>query len=232
MRPNRGLLPLLLLASCGRTPESQPLSPADSLAVVQENLAHRADLERYFAEDSSSPFAADTGVTFTGLRWYPVNTAYRVRAPLRRLLRPEAVTILGTKGERRRLLRYGVFPVTLPDGAGGSMSLAVNVYKDPNRAGHLSIWFTDATTGTETYPVGRYLDVGEEHPDPAHRYTLDFNKAYNPWCAYSDSYSCAVPRREDHLAVPLRAGELPYRTHAEPGDHEPASPLSHDRSTR
>jgi hypothetical protein len=222
------LLPLLLLAACARSPEPQRLTTADSLAVVQENLAHRDAVERYFADDPSSPFRTDTSLTFTGLRWFPVDPRYRVRAQLRPLRNPEAVTIMGTRGEERRLLRYGVFTMDLPDGDGGTAALVINVYRDPNAGRHLSIWFTDETTGSETYSVGRYLDVGEEHPDPAHAYSLDFNKAYNPWCAYSDRYTCAVPRREDHLAIHLRVGELPYRMEDPHGEYEPAPPLSND----
>ncbi len=74
----------------------------------------------------------------------------------------------------------------------------------------LSVWFTDATTGHETCGVGRYVDVGLEFPDPAHRYVIDLNKAYNPYCAYSSKYSCAIPRQEDHLSVAVRAGEKIY----------------------
>jgi uncharacterized protein (DUF1684 family) len=206
------LFPLLLLAACGRSPDPPRLSAADSLAVVRENLEFRRAADAFFGADPGSPFATDSGIAFGGLRWYPVDPAYRVKARLQKLRRPEPVTILGTKGEERKLLRYGVFTVDLPDGSGATTPVVVNVYRDPNRRGHLSVWFTDATTGGETYPVGRYLEIGDEHPDPAHLYTLDFNRATNPWCAYSDRYSCAVPRREDHLAVALRAGELPYDT--------------------
>lgn len=203
---------LLLLAACGGSPEAPRFTAADSLAVVQENLSFRREADVFFGSDPSSPFAGDSGNAFSGLRWYPVDPAYRVHARLKPLRRPEPVTVFGTKGEERRLLRYAVFTAEIPDGEGGLASVVLNVYKDPNRRGHLSVWFTDETTGRETYPVGRYLEVGEEHPDPAHLYTLDFNRATNPWCAYSDRYSCAVPRREDHLAVALRAGELPYDT--------------------
>jgi uncharacterized protein (DUF1684 family) len=62
----------------------------------------------------------------------------------------------------------------------------------------------------ETYHVGRYVDVGAEQPDPEHVYVIDFNNAYNPYCAYSSLYSCAIPRREDRIPTPVRAGELKY----------------------
>jgi uncharacterized protein (DUF1684 family) len=77
----------------------------------------------------------------------------------------------------------------------------------------LSVWFTDETTGKETYRVGRYVEVGEENPDPQFVYTIDLNKAYNPYCAYSDLYSCAIPRKEDHIPIAIRAGEKNYHDH-------------------
>jgi uncharacterized protein (DUF1684 family) len=58
--------------------------------------------------------------------------------------------------------------------------------------------------------VGRYLEVGQEVADPDYLYTIDFNNAYNPYCAYSSQYSCAIPRKEDHLDFPIRAGEMKY----------------------
>ena len=71
---------------------------------------------------------------------------------------------------------------------------------------HYSLWFTDLTTGKETYEVGRYLDFLKDE-DPDYVYTLDFNLTYNPYCAYSPAYSCPIPRKEDHLDLAVTAGE-------------------------
>jgi hypothetical protein len=125
---------------------------------------------------------------------------------------------MGTKGEERKQLRYGYFEFPVPDEHGSPYLLKLNVYKftpyDAKRYAMypkvLSVWFTDRTTGKETYQVGRYVDVGEEYPDDGHEYTIDLNKAYNPYCAYSDLYSCAVPRKEDRVQIALRAGEMSY----------------------
>ena len=74
-----------------------------------------------------------------------------------------------------------------------------------------SLFFTDATTGKESYKVGRYLDA---EPLPDGRYVLDFNRAYSPACAYSDHYNCPIPPRENRLDVAVRAGEMdPHTTH-------------------
>jgi uncharacterized protein (DUF1684 family) len=74
--------------------------------------------------------------------------------------------------------------------------------------GTLFLAFADQTSAFETYGAGRYLDV--EKVPGANTITLDFNKAYNPYCAYTDSFSCPLPPRENILSVPIRAGEMTY----------------------
>ena len=76
----------------------------------------------------------------------------------------------------------------------------------------VSIFFRDATTGRETYPVGRYLEPVPVPGDPD-RFILDFNRAYNPTCAFSAYYNCPIPPRQNILQLPVRAGEL------DPGNH-------------
>ena len=72
-----------------------------------------------------------------------------------------------------------------------------------------SIWFTDKTTNNETYGVGRYLPF-DLNQDKNYKYTIDFNLAYNPYCAYSSDYSCAIPSKEDYIDLAIKAGELKY----------------------
>jgi len=74
------------------------------------------------------------------------------------------------------------------------------------------LYFRDRTTGRETYPVGRYLEPEPLQGDPD-RWVLDFNRAYNPTCAFSPHYNCPIPPRENLLPVPVRAGEM------DPGGH-------------
>lgn len=215
-------LPLLSLSltllSCGPQPELPRISPADSLSIVAENLRHRTAVDEFMRMDKGSPFRRDTTVAYTGIKWFPVDPRYRVTSLLHRYENPETVIVLGTRGEERRNLKYGYFEFVLPDSAGHPTTCRINVYKFTPYDGqryqlyrdHLSVWFTDATTGRETYDVGRYLEVGIDFPDPAHLYLIDFNRAYNPYCAYTSLYSCAVPRDEDHIDFPLRVGEKKY----------------------
>lgn len=210
---------LLGSGGCSKPERPMKLPAADSLTVVEDNLSHRASVDSFFVYDPGSPFKRDSSIAYTGIRWYPIDPRYRVSSVIHRYDSPDTVDILGTKGERRRQLRYGYFEFALPDTNGMAVPVRLNVYKftpyDGKRYAlfkdHLSVWFTDPTTGVETYHVGRYVDVGVEQPDPEHVYTIDFNKAYSPYCSYSHLYSCAIPREEDRISVHVRAGELAYR---------------------
>lgn len=83
-----------------------------------------------------------------------------------------------------------------------------NEYKN-----YLFLPFTDATTGVETYESGRYIDLLTTDI-VNNTVTIDFNKAYNPYCAYvSDVYNCPIPPKENHLRVAIRAGEKMYGKH-------------------
>lgn len=208
----------LIAARCGKTGHRPALSPQDSLAIVEENVKHRAAMEEFFRSSPDSPFQRDTTIHYDGIKWYPINPYFRGRSVLHRFERPDTVTVMGTKGEERRHLRYGYFEFDVPDEDGTMKTIRLHVYKftpyDAKRyalyRNVLNVWFTDKTTGKETYTVGRYVEVGEEQPDPNFLYTIDLNKAYNPYCAYSDLYSCAIPRKEDHVDVALRVGEKKY----------------------
>ena len=142
------------IAGCTSQPEFPHVSTADSIAIVQENLAHRVSVDSSFHFDEGSPFRRDSTVAFTGLRWFPINIRYCGESILHRLARPDTVTILGTKGEERVHLRYGWFEFPVPDSSGRPVTIRLNVYKftpaDERRyrlyANYLSVWFTDETT--------------------------------------------------------------------------------------
>ena len=206
------------MLSCSKQLELPTISAADSLKIATENQAHRESVDEFFRTDPGSPFHRDSSVAYRGLRWFPVDPRFRASSVLHRYDHPETVAVMGTRGEKRRNLRYGYFEFALPDEDGRAKLCRLNVYKFTPYDGqryllyrdNLSVWFTDRTTGKETYDVGRYVEIGNEANDPSHVYIIDMNKAYNPYCAYSSLYSCAVPREEDKLDIAVRAGELKY----------------------
>ncbi len=192
------------------------MSAADSLRAVTESLDYRRMAEEYLRNHPNSPFNTDPPIHYDGLRWYPPDAGYYFTSKLHRYERPETVVVIGTKREPRNQLRYGYFLISI-DGK----ELRLNVYtftqddirRRPALAGTLSVWFTDESTGKETYEVGRYLEIEPEVDDPDHLYVVNLNNAHNPYCAYNPAYSCAIPTDEDRLPVAVRAGEMKY--HAE-----------------
>jgi uncharacterized protein (DUF1684 family) len=118
----------------------------------------------------------------------------------------DTVTIYGTKGEPRKALKMGYLNFNYRN-----KNLKVNVYKGFSKSGseYYGIWFTDKTTNKESYGVGRYIDF-EKNENKDYVYTVDFNMAYNPYCAYSPEYSCAVPTKEDYIDLAVKAGEKKF----------------------
>ena len=208
-----------ILSSCTKKSAVPTGTPADSAMIVKDNLAHRAEVDTFFRSDAGSPFLRDTSITYKGIKWFPIDTRFRCVSLLQRYAHQDTVIVLGTKGEERRQVKYGFFTITVPGDNGQAVTLTLNAYKftpyDAKRyalyKNALSVWFTDKTTGIETYAVGRYVDVGDEDPDPEHEYVIDLNKAYNPYCAYSHLFSCAIPRKEDRIEIALRVGEKNYQ---------------------
>jgi hypothetical protein len=140
-------------------------------------------------------------------RWFDPDPEARVEARLQSEP-PREEIILSTRGNKRHALRLGTLRFSLH---GKELTLTALRLLEPG-AGEksVSIFFRDQTTGHESYPVGRYVDA---EPLRGGGYALDFNRAYNPTCAFSELYNCPIPPRENRLQVPVRAGER------DPGGH-------------
>lgn len=148
--------------------------------------------------DPKSPRIA----TAHGLAYFPVDLGLRFVLSLTANPRPDTVIILSTRGNERRALRVGWFDFRL---GGRTCRLEAHRLLEPGvDESSVSVFFRDATNGKETYPIGRYVD-----PEPAGNglWTLDFNGAYNPACAFSSFYNCPLPSKANVLPVAVRAGE-------------------------
>lgn len=182
------------------------LAPEGSDPEVAGLLEARAEKDRSYREDPDSPIPDQDRPRFGGLLYYPVDPAFRFRVQLHRYPRPERLQLATNTGERRDALRYGYFEFAV----GGTLC-RLQVYRTADGAAggkpYLFIPFLDATSGGETYGGGRYLDLEENTRGV---YDLDFNRAYNPLCAYGKEYSCPLPPEENRLPVAIRAGEKAY----------------------
>ncbi|HET6277306.1 MAG TPA: DUF1684 domain-containing protein [Candidatus Polarisedimenticolia bacterium] len=138
-------------------------------------------------------------------RYFDVDPAFQFRAPLIRAAEPELIALETSLGRTKEYRRIGHFELRI-----GGADVRVHAYEPAfvSSAGELlTLLFTDATTGKESYGTGRYLDLD---PPTDGLYLIDFNRAYNPYCSYTDAYNCPIPPRENRLAVAIRAGEKSY----------------------
>jgi uncharacterized protein (DUF1684 family) len=171
-----------------------------------ELLQERREKDAVFRSGAQSPLPPAERSGFAGLKYYPPNPALRFHTKLNRYPAPKAVRLGTNTGEIQSGLRYGYFEFEV-----NGVTCRLQAYRmddTPAEGGPLLfIPFKDATSGSETYGAGRYIDL---HENTSGIYDLDFNRAFNPYCAYGKGYSCPVPPEENRLAVPIRAGEKKY----------------------
>lgn len=140
---------------------------------------------------------------YKGMQYFPPDLSYHVVAALAPNPKSDTTIILSTRGNQRHAVRVGWFDFKVN---GAPCRLEATRLLEPGVGEKdFSLFFTDATTGKESYSVGRYL---EAEPRPDGRYALDFNLCYNPACAYSEHYNCPIPPRANRLEVAIRAGEM------------------------
>jgi uncharacterized protein len=145
---------------------------------------------------------------YKGLKYFPPDLAYRYELSLTPNPKPETILILSTRGNQRRATRVGWFEFMV--GETPYRLEAVRLLEPGVGENDLGIFFRDATTGKESYALGRYLDVKKL---PGGRFLLDFNFAYNPACAFSEHYNCPIPPKANTLSVAIRAGEMDSQYH-------------------
>jgi uncharacterized protein (DUF1684 family) len=184
------------IASC-----KQPNSYNEHMA------AYRQEYKTGFLHNNRSPLtAADTGY----LRFFAPDESYKVLATVQ--LTPDAIPfeMPTVNGESKTYKQYAVLSMNINDTLVKLVAYqSQKLLNDPENKNHLFVPFTDGTTYTETYGGGRYLDLSTTDIKNS-TIEVDFNKCYNPWCAFAEGYSCPIPPVENRLAVSIRAGEKMY----------------------
>jgi len=166
----------------------------------------RADKDAYFKQGAGSPVPEAERATFEGIPYFPVDEAWIAdELALEPYVGDEPVRfqIPTTDGRLRDAERAGVFRFEL---AGTTHSLTAYRIASADGTVHESLFvpFLDATSGTESYGAGRYLDLETEEDGS---WTLDFNLAYHPSCVYDPKFSCPLTPPENRLAIRVEAGE-------------------------
>jgi len=138
---------------------------------------------------------------FQGLDYYAVDPAYRFVLSFQEQVAPDTVMLAENTGQIRPQVRVGRVTVPLPS---GDARLAVFRGASDDPRGRLWVPFADATNGDSTYSAGRYVDLERAEGDSV---IVDFNRAYNPTCAYNPEFACPLPPEQNRLDVSIPAGE-------------------------
>lgn len=155
-----------------------------------------AEKDEFFRSHPQSPLTRDQKKNFTGLRYFPENESLRLEVKTDLLYDDQPIQMQTTTGGVQIYFRHGRFNF-LVDGQEAELT----IYRSEH--GYF-LPFVDSLAGSETYPAGRYLEPEEL---PGGRFLVDFNIAYNPYCAYNDAWSCPITPAENRVNVPIRAGE-------------------------
>ncbi len=181
---------------------------------VEELRTEREMKDRFMGRHGESPFVAEGLANFAGLRYFPISPRYRIRGRLERIPTPTEAH-LRTNRDGHAVVRYlGDLVFTLD-----RRTLRLRVFHAGEGVGrNVFVPFRDATSGEDTYGPGRYLTFELNAED---EYDIDFNRAFNPYCAYTDAYECSFPPSENDLPVAIRAGEKVWDP-----DRNPRTPSS------
>jgi uncharacterized protein (DUF1684 family) len=190
---------LVALAIGGTSGPSGP-DPSDRIKKVMD---WQAEQNRFMRESSKSPIPRDQQKTLLPLHYFDPDLTYSAPAELElspRGSRPAAAMPTSTGGVEQ-YERVGFLHFSLQ---GKALSLGAFVPANTQNVSELFVPFKDETNGTETYSAGRYLNL---EPTSTGLYQIDFNYAYNPYCAYNKEYECPYPPPSNQLKVAIRAGE-------------------------
>jgi len=179
------------------------MKPEDEETWRRALLRFREQKDELFRDSHDSPLAHGDEAAFKGLKYFEPEPSLRFEATLQRYEGAEALIMTTSKGTRQLFNKIGYFDLVVD-----CMKVRVQAYQSAEREDpSIFVPFRDATSGNESYGAARYLDFSVEHDD---EYAVDFNYAYNPYCAYSEDYICPLPPRENWFTVPIHAGEKKY----------------------
>ena len=167
---------------------------------MSELDAFRAEKDEFFGGHPESPITREAKREFKGLNYFAENNELRLEVQVDELAEKDRIEMQTTTGDVQTYERFGRFNFTV-----NGKEAQLTIYRGPHG---FFLPFVDALAGEETYPAGRYL---EPEPLPGGRFMIDFNLAYNPYCAYNELYSCPITPAENRIKVPIAAGEKLYK---------------------
>ncbi len=180
-------------------------SRPDNSAYLAQLNKFRSEKNRDFRQSADSPLAAAQKAAFDSLKYFPGDAALIPHADITRNAAPDTILLQMSDNRAEKYLNWGLVKFSIND---APQQLRIYL-KASGRDSTLFIPFTDLSNGHATYGGGRYLDAAIPKMNEA-EIVLDFNRAYNPYCAYNRAYSCPVPPAENRLSVAIEAGEKSF----------------------
>ena len=187
---------ILLVAMLSIAAYSQEQAP-------QAIMARREKVNKEFLDSNTSPLDPADKKKFAGLNYFAIDPAYRLTA---RFVKTEKPVIFKMKMTASPKMEYTTVGYVTFEYQG--IGYKLTAYKKPETGDAYFIPFSDGTNGKETYESGRYVDFPIPTGDQV---ILDFNGAYNPYCAYSRRFSCPIPPPENKITAVINAGEKKFR---------------------
>lgn len=207
------LLPALAVG-CGSGGAERMISLSPPAGWGEQIEQLRREIDEDFKTRADSPIHPDDRESFAGLTYWAPDAAYRFVGPIHLHAAPEKLTVITTTGRNRPAEKYGWVEFTV-----NGTRCKLQVYRMLDQRADdavksLFLPFTDRTSGKETYPAGRYVNIKSSGEG---KYVVDFNTAYNPYCAYGmpERYVCPVTPAENRLDVRIEAGEKGWKRHAD-----------------
>jgi len=208
------LLIIITIWACQKNKQETTYSQKEIDSLRTAFAKYKAKKDSSFLYASWSPLLDGDKQSFKGLHYFPYDPTWRFIGPIHEYDNPDSILIVGSKhgkgrNDLRPAIKFGYFSFER-DGIKNKLEIIKIFPRKPEGDDYLFLGFWDDTCGRETYPGGRYIEmkkIGES------KYIVDFNYAYNPYCAYNPKYSCAIPPLENRLSVAVRAGEKIYKEH-------------------
>ncbi|WP_456375942.1 DUF1684 domain-containing protein [Lutibacter sp.] len=197
---------LLIIASFSNCSKQKP-TYEDEIRLAQYKL------NTQYADKDESPLTKEDLKTFKALDFFEIAKKYRIVAEFERTPNTPIFEMQTTTDRLPLYKKYGIARFTLE-----GKKLELSIYQDQKLMtnieyeDYLFIPFNDTTNGSLSYGGGRYIDL-EIPPKESNTIVIDFNKAYNPYCAYNDKYSCPIPPSENNLKIAILAGVKAYGKH-------------------
>ncbi|WP_189359972.1 DUF1684 domain-containing protein [Algibacter mikhailovii] len=179
--------------------------------VLKGDTAFQRELNAQFKDVTESPLKKKDRKTFEGLDFFQFDSLFVVKARFIRTPNEKPFKMKTTTDRLPEYLKYGELVFQLK-----GKQFKLNIYQNQSLVDvegsedYLFLPFLDETNGVESYGGGRYIDAKIPRNDTM---IIDFNKAYNPYCAYNDKYSCPLVPRENYLKVRIEAGVKVFKKH-------------------